>query len=590
MRMPWIAWALAAAACGGDGSSGDGRDGAVGGAPDAARPDPGPPDAGPPDASPPDAEPPPLTVCPDGTALFATVQAAIDAAPAGARIVICPGTYAEHLVIAKPLRIEAESPHAVTIDGGGELLVPAIDVRVVPAAAGEVVVSGLVVRGGRPGVSCDGANLTLDRLLVTANRGTRGGGVSYLGCDGAIHASTITGNHAADGGGVAIVGGAAGIQGGELSANHAINSGGGLYLEGDGRIDGTLIAENTTDNKGGGVFVYQHAPVIANVVVRGNTAVADGGGMLLETSSAQVVDGVFEDNRSILDDAGALRLHSATARIERCRFASNRAAGDGGAIKVSHAESAFVDLVFEDNEAAGNGGAVELDDDNTVIERSMFRGNVAARGGGVHGQLMGFGGGVHDSWFEHNVATERGGALAFEQNEGFVALSRLTLVANQAVRGAGVSVQSTAFSFTNSLLVGGVASSSGGGVHAATAATGTMAFLVFDGNDAPVASAVRVADATVTLDSSILVHHAGDVVRVDAPVSWSWSDVWPAGGFDGMPDPTGASGNVSLDPMFAGGGYELGPASPLIDAGNPDVLDGDGSRADPGIHGGPDAP
>jgi len=52
----------------------------------------------------------------------------------------------------------------------------------------------------------------------------------------------------------------------------------------------------------------------------------------------------------------------------------------------------------------------------------------------------------------------------------------------------------------------------------------------------------------------------------------------------------GMNGNVSIDPMFADTTeYTLAPGSPLIDAGDPAILDPDGSRSDMGAHGGPDA-
>jgi hypothetical protein len=55
---------------------------------------------------------------------------------------------------------------------------------------------------------------------------------------------------------------------------------------------------------------------------------------------------------------------------------------------------------------------------------------------------------------------------------------------------------------------------------------------------------------------------------------------------EGILDTTG--GNLSVDPMFVGNGdYHLQAFSPLIDAGNPLILDTDGSRSDIGFYGGP---
>jgi hypothetical protein len=66
---------------------------------------------------------------------------------------------------------------------------------------------------------------------------------------------------------------------------------------------------------------------------------------------------------------------------------------------------------------------------------------------------------------------------------------------------------------------------------------------------------------------------------------------------EGFGDPTGAGGNISVDPSYLETtGSEgmlwdlhLGNGSPLIDAGNPATVDPDGSPSDIGAHGGPDA-
>jgi hypothetical protein len=46
-------------------------------------------------------------------------------------------------------------------------------------------------------------------------------------------------------------------------------------------------------------------------------------------------------------------------------------------------------------------------------------------------------------------------------------------------------------------------------------------------------------------------------------------------------------GDVFANPGFAPGSYRLSQGSPAIDAGNPDIIDSDGSRSDLGVYGGP---
>jgi len=85
-------------------------------------------------------------------------------------------------------------------------------------------------------------------------------------------------------------------------------------------------------------------------------------------------------------------------------------------------------------------------------------------------------------------------------------------------------------------------------------------------------------------------------------VEFAYNDVWGNdeedvcfGGYPGSTpctaiDFVGEDGNLSVDPGFADeGDYVLEANSTLIDAGDPDILDTDGSVSDMGAHGGPDA-
>ena len=62
-----------------------------------------------------------------------------------------------------------------------------------------------------------------------------------------------------------------------------------------------------------------------------------------------------------------------------------------------------------------------------------------------------------------------------------------------------------------------------------------------------------------------------------------------------MADPTGTDGNISMDPHYlvaplaVDWDLHLSTTSPLIDAGDPTILDPDGSPSDIGVYGGPGA-
>lgn len=74
--------------------------------------------------------------------------------------------------------------------------------------------------------------------------------------------------------------------------------------------------------------------------------------------------------------------------------------------------------------------------------------------------------------------------------------------------------------------------------------------------------------------------------------SGSYNNVYKAAGsaYSGISDPTGTSGNLSVDPVFSNPSaddWSLLSTSPSIDAGAPSNSDSDGSTTDQGAFGGP---
>jgi len=89
-------------------------------------------------------------------------------------------------------------------------------------------------------------------------------------------------------------------------------------------------------------------------------------------------------------------------------------------------------------------------------------------------------------------------------------------------------------------------------------------------------------------------------VWLNGDAVFAYNDVWGnevedvcAGGYPGESDCTpiafdGIDGNVSVDPQFVDlDDYTLSSTSPVMDAGDPDLLDADGSRSSIGAYGGP---
>ncbi|HEX2658868.1 MAG TPA: hypothetical protein VHU40_11375, partial [Polyangia bacterium] len=95
--------------------------------------------------------------------------------------------------------------------------------------------------------------------------------------------------------------------------------------------------------------------------------------------------------------------------------------------------------------------------------------------------------------------------------------------------------------------------------------------------------------SSVTYENSIFSNNPGSGLLgyAGAQPTFRYNDTF-ASAFSEMT--ANGPGNTAVDPMFvnaAAGDFHLLPGSPAVDAGDPAVLDPDGSRADLGVYGGP---
>ena len=149
----------------------------------------------------------------------------------------------------------------------------------------------------------------------------------------------------------------------------------------------------------------------------------------------------------------------------------------------------------------------------------------------------------------------------------------------QSCRGGAIDLGGGQPTFVNVVLLRNRTTGEGGAIGAMSSAA-VFRNVVLAGNVAQEGGAVWIGDPS-------------------SPITFSSSSFWDNGAdaVVGIPDPVGADGNVALDPLFLDlsapdaldWDLHLGPDSPLIDAGDPDLLDPDGSPSDIGCYGGPGA-
>ncbi len=285
-----------------------------------------------------------------------------------------------------------------------------------------------------------------------------------------------------------------------------------------------------------------------------------------------------------------------TALLRGNVYTANVAAGSGGGAKVSHEAATIDGSVFSGNAAGENGGALELDESASAVDGCTFAGNTAAGGRAVH-----VAGGwdpatFEDSDFADNVATQRGGHVLIEDEEGTTRFVRVTMARGTAVDGGALLASGASVAVANTLILNNGATGSGGGI-VIEAASGRLTNIVAWENAGPGGSSLRVVDG-LGLDVSNSVFGRGRqsaaIVRLGgARPTWDHNDMYANDDdFFGLAPRGVFEGNLAVRPHFTDDAtldFSLRARSELIDAGSPWVFDPDGTRSDIGVFGGPES-
>jgi hypothetical protein len=232
-------------------------------------------------------------VC-DDRCFFASVQAAVDAAPPGSTVRICPGFYIGLVVVGKNLTLLGlgEGPSA-TVLSSTTVAGPVVKIE----AGAQVTVRNVRVVQGRAG--CGGGilnegTLRLEEVIVEDNRAADtfgGAGICNFGTMTVVDSivrDNIAESTAVGGGGIFNSGIAAELIRSRVEGNRGLG-GGGIWNQGLSMIlrDGTVVTGNTADGIngqfGGGVYNGTLLVVDDSSRISGNTPddcvnVSDGTG------------------------------------------------------------------------------------------------------------------------------------------------------------------------------------------------------------------------------------------------------------------------------------------------------------------------
>jgi predicted outer membrane repeat protein len=354
----------------------------------------------------------------------------------------------------------------------------------------------------------------------------------------------------------------------DLSAKEA----GAIALIGDASLDClrcSFLRDQTTDGSG------------------------DGGALFVDRGVVTLTDSVFADNASNLWFGGAISLDgSGEVHVYGGSFSGNTAGKRGGAIVVRSDGTVTVDrspvgpTTFDANAASADGGAIACDGGSTcslTVTGGTFAANVADGHGGAlyveNGDVT-----LTDAVFTAGLSGGDGGAVAVD--DGSLTVVRGRWCDNQAGGAGGAVRSSVSATLTN---VAALRDVSGGGAGAFDLDQGAVIYASFVDDAGAGVSAVS-ANNDLLLAAAVLVGGSDAVAGSVTVVAGSVFDV--TNPYDGSVD-VQSSVVLATDPFLP-----LDPAAcdwpiPVYQGDLVDVIpadqDPDGTDADAGATGGPDA-
>ncbi len=478
-----------------------------------------------------------------------TLQACVNAVPAGDTLLILPNTYAIP---------ELTIPRAMALQGTGVVLQAAGAHRVVNIAAGQgtVTLVGLTIRNGSSAANGggiligDNTPVQLINVIVRDNQSSADGGGIYAGSGGSLQliGTRLLNNRAPSGSG----GGLRTLANRQVTAaaatfstNSALSFGAGMYVDGPLIIVASQIASNTVSGgaDGGGVYATSSATISGTTVIS-NVAGDDGGGIY---AASVTLDNTTVATNTAVDSGGGV-FSTGALNVTGGVIANNGAGFIGGGLVASSAATLTNVIVRDNRSATANGGGIRANN-RLIMNGGEVRNNQAFSFGG--GMSLLAGAEVSGTQFISNSAGAGGGIVVFG---GLIADAsvlftgtNLSVTGNAALLGDGgglltmdfVTVTLQGASGTQDFQVSdNRAAGSGGGLYIAGPAV--VANCLLANNEANFGGGLFAAgDVTVTgclIDSNTAITDAGGIFGDGALTTILSSTVrfnqaaWSAGG------------------------------------------------------------
>ncbi|MCK6521583.1 right-handed parallel beta-helix repeat-containing protein [Myxococcota bacterium] len=317
-----------------------------------------------------------ITVDPGGGGDYTGIQAAIDAASDGDRVLVEPGTYPGGIDLrGKDIVLLAVSGPTVTVIDSMDTP----DESTILAISGEpntTTIEGFTLTGGHGtqnqwivGNAWSGAGVFVQRSALTIND-------CFFRRNLARHSGQSIG------GGVVVIDGELYIAGSVFAGNLGYYGGGAVAaLASDVYIEGSTFRENM-GSRGGAIFVGEGADVIVqSSIFEGNEAV--WGGAFFVVDSSLTVSGSRVASSSALMDGGMVFVKDGVVLLDDLVGGPSVAGRDGGHIRVTTGGAATVTASTLSDGLAQGGGAVAMRGEGATFTADgvIFSTNSAVDGG-----------------------------------------------------------------------------------------------------------------------------------------------------------------------------------------------------------------
>ncbi len=463
---------------------------------------------------------------------YSTVKDAIKYAAAGDRILIYAGTYTGNLVVSKKLEL----------------------------------------KGMESGV------------IITASSGTVLGFLNNNASGSKVSNLTVSGGASPTGATIRVYRSSASFSGITVTNGAATSSGGGLLCsESTCYVENSTFSNNLSYGTGGAIASYRSTMELKNSSIVNNDSTGKGAGFYASASSLLISGNLFEGNDSSSESGGGVSItDSSDFELLDNTFRWNTSGQMGAGFHAINDTGVATGNLIEENTSATDAGGMVVQHSDVDVIGNVIRGNHCAWAAGGLYVLDAEGGMVRNNVVYANSTDQVGGGIVVETGTGDI---------------------------YNNIVAYNESALGGGGILAVNGAVGARIVnnTVYDntagGDFSAGIAALSGSDLYAVNNISVMNVQGGMYAEDDAPlVDVRYNDSWASDedgftNYAGSADSAeGVSGNVAVDPVFRilNTTYDvedddprLQAGSPLVNTGDPSILDTDGSRSDMGAFGGP---